>query len=102
MTWDITMLFVHLVALCALGILAKDAPDVLQKLVLGTLICAAAVLCYYYGARLFGLDCTGFLAGVAHEIEHVAVLLYVFRLFVADQERRCLQSSSQRSRSLQR
>lgn len=102
MSWDITMLFVHLVALCALGILAKDAPDILQKLVLGTLICAAAVLCYYYAAKLFGLDCTGFLAGVAHEIEHVAVLLYVFRIFVADQERRCLQNFSQHSRSSQR
>lgn len=99
MTWNVTMLFVHLAALCALGVLFRDAPDILQKLVLGALICAAVVMSYYYAARLFDLDCTGYLAGVAHEIEHAALLLYVFRIFVADQERRCLQNSSQPSRS---
>lgn len=96
------MLFIHIAAMCCLGLLLRDAPDALQKLVLATMFCGAAVLCYYYGARVFGLDCTGYLAGVAHEIEHVALLLYVFRLFVMQQERRCLPNSYRPSHSSQR
>lgn len=101
MTWNMTMLFIHLAALLSLGVLSRDAPDTVQKIVLGTLIIAVSILCYYYAALLFGLACTGYLSNVAHEIEHVAVLLYVFRLFVVDQERRCLPNSSQHSHSSQ-
>jgi hypothetical protein len=101
MSWNVTMLFVHLAALLSLGALSRDAPDVVQRIVIATLLVALAILCYYYAALLFGLSCTGYLSNVAHEIEHVSVLLYVFRIFLADQERRCLRNSLQHSHSSQ-
>lgn len=104
MSWHITMLLVNLGAFFALHVLYPHAPDRMQKaviLVLGVVfgMFAAAEAALLFGHRL-PWWVTAYVDDVrrtASAIEHVAVVLYVFRLFIADQERRCLPNSSPRS-----
>ena len=94
MTWNLTMLFVHLAALAALVMLLRGGPDGAQVLVIYLLILATGPLVYHYFAEAVGLATHWQVKSVAYSLEHIGVLLYVFRLFVNDQERRCLQKPS--------
>lgn len=99
MTWNVTMLFVHLFGLFALAALYRHAPDSIQKIVVGLLAVAFLILVYAYASAITGAWMHWMVVRVAHSVEHIAVLVYVFRLFIADQERRCLPNSSQHSHS---
>lgn len=94
MSWHTTLLFVHTFALFALVALLRHCPDLGQRAVLWLLILSSLVLLYANAAAIFGGWAHWWVTRVGYEIEHLAVLLSVFRLFINDQERRCLPSSS--------
>jgi hypothetical protein len=99
MTWHVTMLFVHLAALGAVVVLFRQAPDRIQRIVLGLLACSQAIIVGAYVCALTGAWWHWMVLRMGYELEHIAVLVYVLRLFVADQERRCLPSFSAPSRA---
>lgn len=99
MSWHVTLLFVHLLVFAALVVLLRGAPDILQRVVLGLLAAATMVLVYHYVAEFFGLPTNWQVKNIAYSVEHIAILFYVFRLFITDQERRCLPKSSTLLRS---
>ncbi len=105
MTWSLTMLLVHLAVLGALLTLWPTEPPkprpgesvahlLMQRIVVGLLIVAAAAFAVYWAAEAFGVKVPWQLKLAAHQAEHAAILLYVLRIFIADQERRCLPKSS--------
>ena len=101
MMWNVTMLLIHVAVLGALAVLWRHAPDLLQRVVLGTFIAATMVFMWAAVVSLARWD-ADWIEGakkIAGAIEHIAVICYVFRLFIADQERRCLPNSSLQSRS---
>ena len=101
MTWNVTMLLIHLAVLGALGVLWRHAPDVMQKAVLGLFIGSTMIFMWASVATLARWP-DDWIAGaklLASAVEHLAVIVYVLRLFIADQERRCLPRSSLRSPS---
>ncbi|NCZ46231.1 MAG: hypothetical protein EBX59_01445 [Betaproteobacteria bacterium] len=88
------MLAVHLAAFFILCAIYRPAPDWLQRVIVGSLIAAVGVMCGgYVGTIFFDLECRAILQ-LGHVIEHLGVLLYVFRIFISDQEKRCLPNSS--------
>lgn len=99
MAWHITMLFIHAAALIALGTLFRHSPDTIQRAVLVVLLCATAIFLYGDAAALLGLWLHWTVTRLGHHIEHIAVLLYVFRLSVLDQEKQCLPRFSARYHS---
>jgi hypothetical protein len=99
MLWDITMLLVHLLVLGALASLCRHSPGFLQWVVLGLLIAAELLFVWVYAAKIAGAPLHWLATLIAHRVAHVATIVYVLRLFVVDQERRCLPNSSARSPS---
>lgn len=102
MIWNVTLLMVHIFALLALAMLFKNSPDALQRIVIGLLFASTGVYICTGSAALLGYWSHWLVGRIAFQIEHIAVLLYVFRLFVQDQERRCLPSSLVSFRNLLR
>lgn len=97
MAWNLTFLLVHLLALYAFGALYRRAPCWQQRLVMMGLIfamltlsisCAFSINGYQAGWHIFILGLT---------IEHIAVLLYAFRLVY--REFLCLPNGSTRSQN---
>lgn len=81
MSWNITMLAVHAISLAGCVLLYRSAPCWMQKLVVVGLGFAMLVACMAFGAALAGHDYVRWpIFIVALAIEHIAVLLYVFRL----------------------
>jgi len=101
MTWPLTLLAVHVGALVALAVLSLNTPDSLQRLAMGLVLVAMTMMTASHAAAVLGIDVHWTIKRMAHEIEHIGVLVMVFRLFVVDQERRCL-NSYKTSRSSQR
>jgi Na+-translocating ferredoxin:NAD+ oxidoreductase RnfE subunit len=100
MDWDTTLLGVHLSVFVMLCVIFKRAPGFAQKLVIGLLMAGVAVMSWAYGAAvIFDVQCREIIQ-LGHVIEHLAVLLYVIRIFINDQEKRCLPNFSQQSRHL--
>lgn len=99
MAWDLTMLLVHAAALFALGAIYKHCPDRIQRAVIWILAFSNIVFLAANAAALSGNPLHWQITRLAHELEHNAMLLYVFRIFITDQERRCLQTPSLPSRS---
>lgn len=106
MTWNVTMLLVHLAAFFALRALFPNSPDRIQKgvvFVLGACFLTVAFAYSLLAVAPLVPDWLGeaaeVLKGLARSVEHVAILLLVFRLFIVDQERRCLPNSSARFHS---
>lgn len=95
MSWNVTMLVLHLLVFSMLVVLLRRGPSAVQVMVVGLLTVAAAVLVYHYCAEVFDWPTAWQVKGVAYSVEHIGVLLYVLRLFIADQERRCLPTLSQ-------
>lgn len=81
MSWDITTLMVHLAALVLLVLLARRPPDPLQFMVVWTLILAFCIHVAAAAIALSGGYVHWSVSRIALQLEHVAVLLYVFRLF---------------------
>ena len=99
--WALTMLLVHVSVLAALLTLCRGAPKSFPHyVVLWLLIASALVFVAYFAAEMVGAEWHWQVKHAAYLIEHFAVILSVFRLFVADQERRCLPSSQQSPSSL--
>lgn len=96
MAWDLTLLVVHILAALVCATLYCTAPDWLQKLVLGLLIASSLILVSVYAADLGRLEQPWQIKVIALKVEHLAVLLYLFRLIFV--ERLSCKSSSQPSR----
>lgn len=88
MSWDITLLTVHILLAMGGGRLFCTAPDWIQKMVLINVIAAAIGLVAYYGLQLFGVAFAYSveLRLLAFSFEHVGVLLYVGRLVLVESE----------------
>lgn len=83
MSWNLTMLVVHVLAAVVFALLFKKTPDTLQQILIGLIIASATVMVYAYAYALRGMphgEVESF-RWIAQEIEHVAVLFYGFRLF---------------------
>lgn len=84
-TWNATLLLVHLTALVGAVMLYKHAPCWMQKLTMALFIAALSV-----GSLAFSLAFAGYdhmrwpIFLVALAIEHLGVLLLVFRLIYQD------------------
>ena len=81
MTWKLTMLGIHLAALGALGYLLRRPPCWIQRTVLIILMAGMFILACADVAAIRGLEYERhflYMGGLA--LEHLAVLLYVFRL----------------------
>jgi hypothetical protein len=74
------MLVLHAAAAVSLGFLYRNAPCWMQKVVVGLLFSSVLVLVYVYVDALTGARAHWMVKRAALEIEHIAVLLYVFRL----------------------
>lgn len=79
--WLFTLLAVHVVGLVIAIRLFWGAPCWMQKLSVALLILAFAVYCAAYGAALARLEAWWLLLAVAAAVEHLAVMLYVFRIW---------------------
>lgn len=80
MTWNITVLVMHLLAAFGCLVLARRAPCWMQQIVVLLLAITQVVLVYVYAQKCLGEPAHWMLKAAALELEHVAVLLYVFRL----------------------
>jgi hypothetical protein len=84
MSWDLTMLLMHLCALAGAVMLYRHAPCWMQKIVVGLLFVSMLVFSGAYAAALFDWHWHWMVTRAAYAIEHIAVLLYVFRLIYRD------------------
>lgn len=80
MSWDLMLLVINLLALVGLVWLVSAAPCWIQKIVIGLLIIAAAIFCGAYAWAMFDEENHWKLRNVGYAFEHLAVLVYVFRL----------------------
>lgn len=78
--WNAGLLVVNLLALVGLVALVRLAPCWLQQLVVGVLILASCFFVASYFWALLDNENHWRLRGVGYALEHIAVLLYVFRL----------------------
>jgi hypothetical protein len=80
MQWNLTMLAVHVIAAGLAGVLYVRAPCWMQKLVILGIFIGFTVMIVAYAAALAGVWWWWHVTLLAFAIEHVALLLYVFRL----------------------
>lgn len=87
MLWNLTFFCIHLVALCGFIVLYKSAPCWMQRLVvIGLAVSMALFTLGHFIAFTYSLNPSigwwgsAELNVMARAIEHVAILLYVFRL----------------------
>lgn len=80
MAWHITLLLVNVAALIGLEILYRQAPCWIQKLTIGGLIVAMAIVSVSYALAINDVWGWWLVLGIGLSIEHLAVLIYVFRL----------------------
>ena len=81
MMWNATMLAIHLIGLWACGVLYRLAPCWMQKGVIGIIALAMFALATSNGFAIFGEEFARYyLAQLGLALEHLGVLLYVFRL----------------------
>lgn len=95
--WLITLLSVHIIALAGTIYLYRGAPCWMQKLSIAILILSFIVCCAAYIAALARVESWwGFLV-VAAALEHLAVLLYVFRVWWQGEQKKWIYSTSSRN-----
>lgn len=97
--WLFTAIAIHACVIVALVILYRNAPDWLQKIVIGLLVVAMSIFLGMEIGELFDNYTHWAVRKYAHLIEHIAIVLYVFRLAINEQEARCLPKSSVSSRT---
>jgi len=94
MSWTFTLFLVNALATGSIIVVAKHAPDQVQRFVLFGLFLSSITLTLSYYTQLIHPNLKEPLQiivhRIAHEIEHAAVILYILRIFVANQEKRCL------------
>lgn len=81
-SWEITNLSTHLLALMCVVLLYRTAPCWLQRLAIALFVGAMSVYVLTYALALSPLwrEQVAGMLGVAGAIEHIGVLIYVFRL----------------------
>lgn len=97
LTWNLTMLVINVGLLAMLFALWKNVPEQLrrtQRVAMGLLVVATFILVFADAAAMIGAYWHWMFTRFAREIEHIAVIIIFARLFVADQEKRCLPSCS--------
>ena len=97
MTWDLTMFMLHAFAFGALLAIFSRAPGVLQKILLAIAGSGFLWAAICYASLLAGIDVPPELIRIGYMAGHFSCVLYVLRIFLVDQERRCLPNSSPRS-----
>jgi len=97
--WLSVAIGIHVCVLWALVYLWRNTPDWLQKIVIGLLIVSTSIFAGLEIAELFGSHFHWMVRKYAHLIEHIALVLWVFRLVLKEQEARCLPKSSVSSRT---
>lgn len=84
MTWDLTLLLVHILAAYGFALLFCTAPDRLQKGVLSIFMIASLVLITYYALAFARYAAPWELKALGYSIEHTAVLLYLVRILLIE------------------
>lgn len=92
MAWNVTMLFVCVLVALALGTLYRNA-DNFQRLINGLWIVACLLQTFYYAASVLQADPSWMWMAIGRSVAFIGVVLHVARIFLYDQERRCLPSS---------
>lgn len=80
MSWNLTFLLVHLLALYAFGKLAATAKCRSQQVIMSILTVAALILAIGFALRLHIVDGYIYVLWLGFLIEHIAVLLAASRL----------------------
>lgn len=80
MEWNLTMFAVHLIALVFAVMLYGAAPCWMQRAVMFGLALAAGLVAGAYGAVIAGVERGQELRELGLAVEHIAVLLYLFRI----------------------
>lgn len=94
MLWEWTLFVTHFCMFIGLVLLCRQSPDPMQLLVMLNFLVAAAIHTTVFGHEaILGERLHWVWTLIAHRIEHVGVFLYVLRVFVNEQERRCLPTS---------
>lgn len=79
-SWNLTFLFVHLLAAVAIGKLHRLAPCWMQRWVCAGLVAAMLILASAFALKINGTDGYIYVIWLGFAIEHLAVLFYAFRL----------------------
>ena len=77
--WNFTLLAVHIAAMYGFSLLVPRAPDRLQKAVVWILMIASYLMVFAYSLQIMGRPSENW-RWIAQEVEHVGVLLYLFRI----------------------
>lgn len=88
MEWLVTLFSVHFLGLVTVLYLLKGAPCWLQRLSIMLLILAFVVFCAAYFSAILRWDEWWRLLIVAGVFEHLAVLVYVFRMWWQIEEKK--------------
>lgn len=85
MIWNVMLLTIHLFALTGFVYLYRTAPCWMQRLVMAGMVAATVLIAASYLIDAIGSVESEWWGGmyirtVAYAIEHIAILLYVFRL----------------------
>lgn len=80
MTWNVTLLAMHVLACCACIELAFQAPCWIQKVIMWLFTLAMFIIASAYAYQVANGWHYWLVTRIALEVEHAAVLLYVFRL----------------------
>ena len=100
MTWHLTLFALDIACVFALALLMRDAPDWMQRSAIRWLIAGFAVLVVGRAVALAGdEESAELIIHLGLTTCHLGVIVYILRLFVAEQARRCLPKSSKLSRS---
>jgi hypothetical protein len=78
--WELTLLAMHVLMLIGVVAMIRGAPCWLQRTALTLLGGAAVVFCVAYAAALANVASWQYMLLVAFVLEHIAVLIYVFRI----------------------
>lgn len=80
MTWNVTLLFVHLLALYGATVLYRDAPCWMQKFVMAGFSLAMGICSLGHGLAIIGWYGSWWVIVGGWSLSHAAVLLLIFRL----------------------
>lgn len=80
MEWHVTMLAVHVVGAILCTLMYRHAPCWMQKLVVVGLVAGMFLIAIAYAVAIGGFELWWHVALLGLVIEHVAIMLYVFRV----------------------
>lgn len=80
MTWEHALLFTNVLGIAGLLLLSRSAPCWMQAMVVWLLIAGCVLIAGSYVWAMFSDENHWRVRNVGYAIEHIAVLLYVFRV----------------------